>query len=170
MPNVTEGRLENRLLKGVSGKQLRWRHMESGSGNRKFSREGVRYFAIQLDDEFANELEQEGWPIIWQDKNRNNPNTDEVELVPYFKIFIKDGTRFPCDIYLVNAKQKTKTRLDEHDLDDYHMDSQRIESVDIYIRPYYWTFDNDHGIKAQVQEMNILLSQSGLEDDYEIVY
>jgi hypothetical protein len=38
------------------------------------------------------------------------------------------------------------------------------------VRPYYWVYGDKHGVKAQVQDMNILLSQDGLDDDYEIVY
>lgn len=169
MPNQQE-RIKNRTLRNIPGDQITWRHMESSNNLSRYDREGVRYFAIKLSDEFAEELETEGWPVTWRDLNRNDPNADEPDMQAYLKVFIKYGTRFPCDIYLVNANRKTKTLLDESDLDTLHIDAKDIETIDLLIRPYYWTYGDQHGIKAQVQAMNILLSQSDLDDGYEIVY
>lgn len=163
-------RIKNRTLKNIPGDQITWRHMESASSGSRFDREGVRYFAIKLDDNFAEELEEEGWPIVWRDLNRNDPNAEEPDMQAYLKVFIKYGTRFPCDIFLVNANQKTKTLLEENDLDSLRMDTKDIEKIDLLMRPYYWTYGEQHGIKAQVQAMNILLAQSDLDDGYEIVY
>ena len=166
---MANDRLTTMTLKNLSGDQITWRNMESRDGNSPYGREGVRYFAIKLDDEFANELEEEGWPVIWREyEDRDNP---EVTINKAFlKVFIKYGTRYPVDIYLVNVNRKTKTLLDEEDLDNLHIDSKPLESVSVMIRPYYWTYGNNHGIKCQVQAMNILLAQNGLDDDYEIVY
>lgn len=163
-----ENRIKNRTFKGISGENITWRHMEDDPNDGLYSRGGVRYFAIKLTDELAEELEAEGWPVIWRNVNRDE---NEPELMKaYLKVFIKYGTRFPVDIYLVNAKQMTKTLLDESDLDMLHIDAKPIDSVDVMIRPYYWTYGDRNGIKAQVQAMNILLAQDGLDDDYEIVY
>lgn len=168
MSNIQERTLKNRTFKNIPGDQITWRHMEVNSHNSLYNQNGVRYFAIKLDDDFANELEAEGWPVIWRNINRDE-NEPEI-MQGYLKVFIKYGTRFPIDIFLVNANRKSKVLLDESDLDNLHIDSKSIDSLDVLIRPYYWTYGEQHGIKAQVQAMNILLSQSGLDDDYEIVY
>ena len=166
---MTNDRLPNMTLKNLSGDQITWRNMESRDNKSPYGRVGVRYFAIKLDDEFASELEDEGWPVIWREyEDRENPG--EMISKAFLKVFIKYGTRFPVDIYLVNANRKTKTLLEEEDLDNLHIDSKPLESVTVIIRPYYWTYGNDHGVKCQVQAMNILLAQDGLDDDYEIVY
>ena len=162
-------RLSTMTLKDISGDNITWRHMEAGNANSPYGREGVRYFAIKLDDEFANSLEEEGWPVIWRDyEDRDNP--EQTISKAFLKVFIKYGTRFPVDIFLVNANRKTKTLLNEEDLDNLHIDSKTIESLTVMIRPYYWTYGTNHGIKCQVQAMNILLAQNGLDDDYEIIY
>ena len=168
MANIQERTIKNRTFKGIPGDQITWRHMEANDNDSLYNRNGVRYFAIKLDDDFANELEAEGWPVIWRNINRDD---SEPEIMQgYLKVFIKYGTRFPVDIFLVNANRKSKVLLEEADLDNLHIDSKNIDSIDILIRPYYWTYGEQHGVKAQVQAMNILLAQSGLDDDYEIVY
>lgn len=163
-----ERTLKNRTFKNISGDQITWRHMEDNAEDGLYNRRGNRYFAIKLDDEFAEELQEEGWPVIWRNVNRDD---DEPELLKgYLKLFIKYGTRFPVDIYLINRNMKSKTLLDETDLDVLHIDSKPIEFIDVTIRPYYWTYGSDQGVKVQVQAMNIMLAQDGLDDDYEIVY
>lgn len=160
-------RLENRVFKHVSKDDIVWRHMELGGGMGSKNRSNNnRYFAIKLSDEFAAELEEEGWPVIWNNVAKEG---EEEVLKPYFKIFIKYGTPFPVDIYLLNAKEHTKTLLNEEDLDDLRIDHQKLEYIDVEVRAYYWTYMNDHGIKAQVEAMNIMLAQNRLDDDYKIV-
>lgn len=168
MYNNMERTLKNRVFKNIGGEQITWRHMEDDPGDGLYHRNGVRYFAIKLDDEFANELEREGWPVIWRNVNRNE--NEPEELKGYLKLFIKYGTKFPVDIYLVNRNMKTKVLLDENDLDALHIDSKPIDFIDVVIRPYYWTYGDKQGVKAQVQAMNIMLAQDGLDDDYEVVY
>ncbi len=168
MSNMQERTIKPRTFKNIPGDQLAWRHMEDSASDGLYGKSGVRYFAIKLDDDFAEELENEGWPVIWRNVNRNE---DEEELLKGFlKVFIKYHTRFPVDIYLINSNMKSKTLLDESDIDTLHLDSKPIEFIDLQIRPYYWTYGDKHGVKAQVQAMNILLSQNGLDDGYEIIY
>ena len=162
-------RLPERTFKGIPGEMITWRCMEDNAGDGRFHNNGNRYFAIKLSDEEAEELENEGWPVVWRDVNARND--DEPELMKgYLKVFIKYGTRYPVDIYLVNTSNHTKTLLDEADLDLLHIDSKPLESIDLLIRPYYWTYNDKSGVKAQVKAMNIILAQDGLDDDYEIVY
>lgn len=161
-------RLSTMTLKNIDGSLITWRHMEKNSGKTTYGREGVRYFAIKLDDDFANELESEGWPVIWRDYE--DRETGEPINKAFLKVFIKYGTRYPVDIFLVNANKRTKTLLDEDDLDSLHIDSKTIDNISVMIRPYYWTYGENSGIKCQVQAMNILLTQDGLDDEYEIVY
>lgn len=161
-------RLSAMTLKNIDGNLITWRHMEKGDGNSPYGREGVRYFAIKLDDEFATELESQGWPVIWREYE--DRETGEPISKAYLKVFIKYGTRYPVDIFLVNANQKTKTLLNEDDLDSLHIDTKTIDNISVVIRPYYWTYGNNHGVKCQVQVMNILLAQDGLDDGYEIIY
>ena len=167
MANDMNRNLENLTMMSVPGDKITWRHMESNADG-LYGREGLRYFAIKLDDDEAAELEELGWPLVWRNVNRDE---NEPELMKAFlKVWIKYGTRFPIDIFLVNVKNNTKTLLDESDLDSLHIDTKTIDSIDLMLRPYYWTYRDQHGIKAQVQAMNIRLSQSGLDDGYEIIY
>ena len=161
--------IQNRLFKNIPGGQLVWRHMEGTANDGGYGRPGVRYFAIKLSDDLAAELEEEGWPVIWRNINHNEDDPTEI-MQGYLKVFIKYGTRYPVDIYLINSNKQTKVLLDESDLESLHIDTKPIEFVDLMIRPYFWTFNEKHGVKAQVEAMNIMLSQSGLDDDYEIVY
>ena len=167
MENIQDHNMANLTLKNIPGEDITWRHMEDKANDGMYGRPGVRYFAIKLSDEYAEELEQIGWPVIW----RNISHDDEAEkMQAYLKVFIKYGTRYPVDVYLVNKDRHSKTLLNETDLDSLHIDSKPIEFVDVMIRPYHWTYGNDQGIKAQVRAMNILLAQDGLDDDYEIIY
>lgn len=168
MANTQERNIKNRTFKGIPGDSITWRHMEVNSGNATYNTNGNRYFAIKLDDEFAEELENEGWPVIWRNVNRDEDEPEQMQA--YLKVFIKYGTRFPVDIYLVNNNRRSKTLLNEEDIDNLHLDTKPLESIDLIIRPYFWTYGNTHGVKAQVSAMNILLAQGGFDDDYEIIY
>jgi len=160
-------RINNRVLKNIDGNQITWRHMENDDGSGMYSRNGVRYFAIKLSDEFAEELENEGWPVIWRNEG-DDENPDRMKA--YLKVFIRYGTPFPVDIYLINRDRMSKTLLEENDLDALHIDKKPIEFIDLEMRAYHWTYMDREGVKAQVVAMNIMLAQSGLDDDYEIVY
>ncbi len=165
---IVKDRILPRTLKNIPGNCITWRNMQ-GSGSNMYDNPGNRYFAIKLDDDMAGELEADGWNVIWRNNNRDEDGPEEMQA--YLKVFIKYGVpRYPVDIYLVNANRKSKTLLSEEDLDRLNIDGKPLEFVDVVIRPYYWTYGEQHGIKAQVQAMNILLAQDGLDDDYEIVY
>ena len=165
---MQENTIKNRTFKGIPGSDVTWRHMEDHANDGLYGRSGVRYFAIKLDDELAEELEDEGWPVIWRNVNRDE--TEPEIMQGYLKVFIKYGTRFPVDIFLINNNMKSKTLIDEADIDLLHLDSKPIEFIDLMIRAYHWTYGDKQGVKAQVQAMNILLAQDGLDDDYEVIY
>lgn len=165
MPNTMPRTLSTKTLKGIPGHVITWRNMEGQVS--PYNRNGDRYFAIKLDDDFAHELEDEGWPIIWREEQREG---EETTVRPYFKITIKYGTPFPVDIYLINKDGKTKTPLSEEEIRLRQIDNQPIEFVDVVIRPYYWSYMNDQGVKAQLRAMNIKLQDDGFDDEYDIVY
>lgn len=164
MPNTMPRTLTARTLKGVPGNAITWRNMEGNVSS--FNRNGDRYFAIKLEDDFAHELEDEGWPIIWREEVHEG---EEPIIRPYFKIGIKYGTPFPVDIYLINKDGRTKSPMTEDELRARNIDKQPLEFVDIVFRPYYWSYMNEQGVKAQLRAMNIKLQDDGFEDDYEIV-
>lgn len=169
MNDIHENEIKNLTLKGIPGSEITWRHIsDSANNNDPYRRPGVRYFAIKLDDEFAEELEQQGWPVIWRNIKRGDDDSVEI-MQAYLKVFIKYGTRYPVDIYLVSKDRRSKIELKESDLDSLYVDT-KLESIDVTIRPYHWVYGNDSGVKAQVRAMNILLAQDGLDDDYEIIY
>jgi len=168
MSDYQDRNIKNETFKGIPGDQITWRNMQ-GMSNGTYARPGNRYFAIKLDDDLANDLEEKGWPIIWRNINRDEDGPEEMQA--YLKVFIKFGVpRYPVDIYLINSNMQSKVALTEDDIDKLGLDSKPIEFIDIVIRPYYWTYGDKKGVKAQLQAMNMLLSQNGLDDDYEIVY
>ncbi len=157
-------RMSNRMFKDFPGNKITWRNMQ---GTNDLGNSGNRYFAMMIDDELAEELESEGWPVIWRNVA---PEGEEENMKAYFKVFIKYGTRFPVNIYLVAPNRQSKVLLDEVDLDNLNIDNKEIESIDLIVRPYHWTYFDRHGVKAQVKDMNIRLMPDGFDDGLEIVY
>lgn len=158
---------QNRLFADVPADQITWRNMEdhSDTKDKTIGKPGVRYFAIKLDTDFANQLQDEGWNIIW----RNVGTDEEPEMKAYLKIFIKYDSPLPTEVYLANPQTAEKFPVTGPELDALHIDGKKLDHIDVYVRPYHWHYLNDEGIKAQVEEMNIILAQSGLQDNYRVI-
>ena len=68
MANYQNQNLDNREFIGIPGSDIVWKHMELANG-----RNGNRYFAIKLTEEFAGLWEchiEDNWLLIWKQDNK----------------------------------------------------------------------------------------------------
>lgn len=143
---------------------IRFRNF-SGIGG-QYNQEGNRTFAIQLDQETANRLENDGWNVSYLP-----PLDDEEPPVPILRVAVKWNKDFPrWDPKIFEITDFGKRELTENTV--AKLDTATILNVDLVIRPYAWHIgDPDkpnykHGIKAMLKSMYVTLEVDEFEKKY----
>ena len=112
-----------------------------------YNKEGDRNFCLLLPDDAAVDFfRRNGYsPTV-------KPSTsEEGEFFRYIKVKLKFNQWGPTIILKSGDK---KTRVDENLVSA--LDSIRIESVDMDIRPYYWEVNGKEGRSAYLQAINVI--------------
>lgn len=76
------------------------------------------------------------------------PNNEYEEPVPYLEVCLKFEP-YPPMIYEITSRNKV--RLEEDMVKT--LDEDKLERVDLDIRPYNWTVNEKHGVKAYLKTM-----------------
>lgn len=140
----------NRTI-NIENARLMFRNFSGREG--KFNKEGVRSFAVLLDDpDLVRELEEEGWNVKYL-----NPREEGDKPQPYLNVSVTYGD-FPPKVYLVTRKKKTLMTVETIGSLDY----AEIDTVDLIIRPYNWEVRGDSGVKAYLKTMYVTV----VEDDF----
>lgn len=146
----------------VPGTDLWWRNMQGAAT--QVSPAGKRSFAIRLDDDFAQELVEEGWTCIsFKPRDKNDPDS---EILPRFKININFNSPNPPKIYIATSDGRRRTMVDESYLDDQNIDRRAIEWCDIAVNPYNWSVRGDIGCSAYLSELTIKLQEGAFDYKY----
>lgn len=116
-----------------------------------------RNFAVFLDREFAEEIEEDGWNVKWLDAREEGE-----EKQPFLKVAVSYDN-IPPKIVLITGRGKNI--LDEETVG--MLDWAEIESVDIIINPYNWTVNGKSGVKAYVKSMYVTIVEDIFERKYQ---
>ncbi len=154
----------NRSLKfeEVPGRDLWWRNMQGAPTD--FTPAGTRNFAIAIDDELADELENEGWTCISRKpRDKNDPDSP---LLARFKIKMNFNSANPPRIYVASSDGKRRNLVDETWLDDQNIDRRGIEWCDIAVNPYNRTVNGKDWCSAYLSELTIKLEEGAFDYKY----
>lgn len=116
-----------------------------------------RTFGVVLDQDFANELEHDGWNV-----KRLPPREEGGDPLCFLPVKVTFG-KVPPKIVLVNGKERKQT-LDEKTIGI--LDWITIESADLIIRPFNYEFNGRTGTKAYLSTLYVTKATDTLEEKY----
>lgn len=116
--------------------------------------EGRRNFCVELPEDLAREMEEEGWNVKW-------PQEGKKRTAPYLPVAVS-YENYPPKIFKITSKGSTLLTEDMVGA----LDDDEFENVDIIIRPYRWNVNRNSGIKAYVKSMYITIREDNLVQKY----
>ena len=120
----------------------------------KYSGEGVRTFCVEVPNEQAAVLAEDGWNVRYR-KARDPGDQDQA----YISVSLNYNYSIPPEIYRVVGKKVTLLSQDNVG----QLDTAEVIRVDLRIRPRRW---GDNQIKAYVAKMYVTVE----EDDLDAMY
>ena len=139
-----EYKIHGQLIE-ISNAKILWKNFTGELGF--YNKEGGRNFCLVLsDDASVNFFKQNGYSVAVK------PSGVEVgEFIRYLKVKLKFNNRKPAIILKSNNKT---IRVDENLVSV--LDSIKIKSVDMGIKPYHWELPNgEHGQIAYLSNMTV---------------
>ena len=144
----------------MEGVRIGFRNFEGRE--RPYNRKGDRDFVVFLDDEFAKELEVEGWNIKWPKPN-DFIKPEEDDRNPYLPVSV--GFEFyPAKVYIISNENVTPIGAEEAEM----LDWAELENVDLVVRPYEWEVNGKSGIKAYLKAGYFTIVTNAFDDKYGI--
>ena len=139
----------------IENTRLLFRNLSGAKG--KYNKEGVRSFAVVLENKMADDLIARGWNVKWLE-----PREEGDVAVPYLPVKVNyEGPR-PPRIILVTSKGRNT--LEEKDLS--LVDWANIMFVDLIVNPYKWDYDGETGISAYLKNMFVTIEEDYLDIKY----
>lgn len=125
-----------------------------------FNNEGTRSFGVYLDDDLAEKLINDGWPVKFLKPREDDPEQYKQPCM-YVKVRF---TPYPPIINLINSRGKK--RLDEDTVDQ--LDWSRIENCDLIIRPYNYPAIKGRpaGVSAYLKAIYVTISEDEFAEKY----
>lgn len=146
----------------MEGVRIVYRNFRGEGG--MYNPEGDRNFAVLLDDEVAERLENDGWKVKYM-KVREEGDVPQ----PYLPVAIYMGGKRPPEIWLITMfrGQQVKTRLDEETM--FALDYVDITNVDLTVRNFEWSFAGKTGHKTALNDLWVTVRPNHLAQKYEEV-
>lgn len=145
----------------------------SGDPDKFHTKGGKRYFNIVLDDQTdvpselvtqrygsqplsVQKLIDDGWNVKF-----TNPRDEDEEPTPYLEVSLSFEP-FPPKV--VEVTSTNQVQLDEDTVGT--LDHDALERIDLDIRPYNWTVNEKHGVKAYLKTMYAKIVEDRFTDRY----
>lgn len=135
--------------------RVRYRNFSGRADN--YTPAGLRNFTIFLDDDFANELSNEGWNIKWKVSKKYPDNPPQAQL----KVAVS-YRQTPPNIVSITARG----RRDITEETVKSLDFADIKKWSVVISPSYWKHGDKKGIKAYLKSLVAWQREDELEADY----
>lgn len=115
-----------------------------------------RTFSVVLENNLAERLEADGWPIKYLE-----PRNEEEERTPILRVKVYFG-KVPPQIVMISRGMKKE--LDESTVNI--LDWANFENVDVKIRPFNYDFNGKSGVKAYLKSLWVTIREDELEEKY----
>ena len=126
----------------------------------QYNRNGQQNFSVVLDDELAEKLEADGWPVKYRRPREDDP--DQYRQ-PHLPVKVQFGM-YPPTVVLITSRGKK--RLDKDTIGQ--LDWCRIQNADVQIRPYNYPEINGKpaGVSAYLKSLYVTIIEDPLESKY----
>lgn len=151
-----ERRITNNVI--IEGAKLIFKNF-SGKVS-EYNRNGQRNFSVMIDDELAQKLEADGWPVKYRKPREDDPEQYRQPFLPVKVQF----NMYPPTIVMITSRGKR--RLDESTVGQ--LDWSRISNADVQIRPYNYPAINGKpaGVSAYLKSLYVTIIEDPLETKY----
>lgn len=153
MARLPEMRIENAriLFKNFSGEERK----DPNTG-KIVNREGSRNFCVQVPEDDAERLKNDGWNI------KHTKPSDEYDDVLYYLPVEVRFDNFPPAIDMFTKRRRERLTEGTVSL----LDGAQIKAADIAINPSAWEVNGRSGIKAYLSKAYIVIEEDDWEDKY----
>lgn len=129
---------------------------------RDFSGEKNRYsndktFTLALENELADRLAADGWPIRWLE-----PRNEDETRTPILTVKLMFGKFPPQVVMIAGGKKKVLGENEVHILD-----WANFEHVDVKVTPYNYDFNGKKGVKAYLKSLWVTIAEDEFEKKYQ---
>lgn len=140
----------------VENAQIKWPFSHFDGRQDTFNDEGDHNFTVIVDEERAQEMMAEGWPIkVMDGREEGDP--------PEYLLKVKISYRYEAPpIFFIKGDKRY--RAGKEDLAD--IKRATVQQIDVIISPKPWIHGRDTGITAYVKEMYVLINQSRFGEKY----
>lgn len=153
---MSERKVRNNIK--IEGGTLIFKNFQ-GKGS-PYNAPGNRNFGVLIDDELADQLIQDGWPVKFL---RPRPDDPEEYRQPWLPVKVKYGVMPPI-VTLINSRGKM--RLNEETIDQ--LDWSIIVNADLVIRPYNYPemAGRPAGVSAYLKSLYVTIAEDDFEEKY----
>lgn len=123
---------------------------------KKFNEEGKRNFAVVLDEEYADAMEEKGWVV-----KRKPPREEGEEPFNFIPVTVSFKGN-PPQLVMISSRGRTTLDQETAELLDY----AEIDSVDVILRPYDWEVNGNRGRKAYLKKIYVIIHEDELDLKY----
>jgi hypothetical protein len=143
--------------------RLIWRNF--AGEKRLYNEGGKRNFAIPMEQDLAEGLAANGWPIKSRERENDEGKTETLYHLP---VTVNMEGKRPPNLWLISqAPDGTprRTPLDAENL--MVLDYAEFDEVDVILRPYNWgPIQGNYGVSAYLKTGFFILHQDDLERKY----
>lgn len=140
----------------IENAELIFRNFEGKEG--PYNVKGERNFSVLLDDENAEQMARDGWPVKFL-----KPREEGEPERPYIQCKISFANRPPR---VVMISSSARTNLNDETVEV--LDWADIQTADLICRGYEWSVGGKSGIKPYVQSLFVTINEDFLERKYAI--
>lgn len=128
----------------------------------KTNKNGYRKFTVDIPDDLAPVLLEDGWNVKFLPPRENDPDGYSQ---PILDVKVNFACRFPPTVIMITPRGKM--RLDEETIGQ--LDRTRILQADVHINPRYYDEAPNRpngGISAYLRELYVTVEEERLESKY----
>lgn len=142
----------------IEGARLIFKNFQGKKSD--YNDEGNRNFGVLLDDDLAEQLMADGWPVKHLRPKEDDPDHYEQ---PWLPVKVKFNP-YPPIAVLINSRGKKK--LDEDTIDQ--LDWSIIRNCDLIIRPYNYPAIKGRpaGVSAYLKAIYVTISEDEFAEKY----